>query len=136
MHKIFLGGTCGATDWRSEVIKGLRSRIDHYNPVVENWTEEDQEQEIVEKTQFCDTHLYVITSEMVGVYSIAEAVESSGFIGVMTIFHVMPEGFDADQLKSLKAVSNMLDERGAMTSIGDDIQALVGQLNQMAWWVN
>jgi hypothetical protein len=49
----------------------------------------------------CNIHLYVITSDMIGVYSIAEIVESSFNKNVTTIAQVIPEGFDEKQLYSL-----------------------------------
>ena len=81
--------------------------MDYFNPVVEDWTPECQENERQEKAN-SSIHLYVITSAMTGVFSIAEAVESAMTEGVRTVFVVIPDGFDESQLKSLKAVCGVI----------------------------
>ena len=74
--KVFLGGTCNNSTWRDEIIPMLEKEgIEYFNPVTDNWTEKSQKIEESEK-ESCNIHLYVITKEMKGVYSIAEAVDS------------------------------------------------------------
>lgn len=71
--KAFLGGTCaGQHDWRDEIIPHIT--IDYFNPVIKDreWTMLDRENEEVEK-KLCKVHVYTITSDIQGVYSIAEA---------------------------------------------------------------
>ena len=51
--------------------------IEYFNPVVKNWTPKCQAIEEDEKNNKCDTHLYVITKEMMGTYSIAEIINSA-----------------------------------------------------------
>ena len=67
--KVFLGGTCNESNWRDILIKNLT--IDYFNPVVEDWTPECQEEEIKQR-KTCNFVLYCITPKMTGVYSIAE----------------------------------------------------------------
>ena len=43
MVKVFLGGTCNNSTWRDTLIPLLK--IDYFNPVVDDWTPECQEQE-------------------------------------------------------------------------------------------
>jgi len=79
MNRIFLGGTCAGTTWRNELIEYLHHNnydCEWFNPVVENWTIKCQEIEEDEKNNKCNIHLYVITPEMEGFYSIAEIVNS------------------------------------------------------------
>ena len=77
MNRIFLGGTCAETTWRDELIKGLVNYdCEWFNPVVKDWTPECQVIEEDEKNNKCNVHLYVITPEMKGVYSIAEIINS------------------------------------------------------------
>ena len=77
MNRIFLGGTCAETTWRDELIEGLKQYdVEWFNPVVKDWTPECQAIEEDEKNNKCNVHLYVITPEMIGVYSIAEIVNS------------------------------------------------------------
>ncbi|MDY8137590.1 nucleoside 2-deoxyribosyltransferase domain-containing protein [Aquimarina sp. 2201CG5-10] len=88
--RIFLGGTCAGTKWRDEIEKIVQ--IPTFNPVVDDWTPECQEIEIDEKENRCDVHLYVITSEMQGVFSIAEVIDSVHNKSKKTLLHVMPNG--------------------------------------------
>ncbi len=107
--KVFLGGTCNGSLWRNELIKMLK--IDYFNPVVENWTSECMEEEIKQR-EICDYCLYVITPEMEGVYSIAEAVDDSNKRPNKTFFCVIEnyggKSFSSSQLKSLNSVGKMI----------------------------
>jgi hypothetical protein len=127
MSKVFLGGTCNGSKWRELVIPFLH--IDHYNPVVEDWTPECQEIEIQEKEVFCDIHLYVITSEMKGVFSIAETIESVMDCRKTTILHIDPTGFDEGQLRSLKAVVDMVKRHGGIAYVDKYLQRAYNVIN-------
>jgi len=108
MKKVFLGGTCNDSTWRDRLIPLLK--CDYFNPVVENWTPECQERE------GADFVLYFITPAMVGVYSIAEAVDDSNKRPQKTIFAVVKYnedgGFDKKMWKSLETVANMVIRNG------------------------
>jgi hypothetical protein len=127
MNKIFLGGTCAETDWRDELIKSIQ--VKSFNPVVEDWTEDCIVIEEIEKAEKCNIHLYVITSEMKGVYSIAEVIQSSNTKGKVTILHVMPDGFSGGQLRSLKAVCGLVRENGGIAYIDDELYRTARVLN-------
>lgn len=116
-ERFFLGGTCGNSNWREELIPELEKKgFTYFNPVVSDWTPECIEIENIEKTEKCNTHLYIITPEMKGVYSIAEIINSVwsciikgkgftyiGFLG-------KEEDWEPHQYKSLKATLKMIDE--------------------------
>ena len=119
MNRVFLGGTCAETTWREELIPVLD--VDFFNPVVEDWTSECQVVEEVEKSIHCNIHLYVITVDMMGVFSIAEAVESAMTEGKHVVFHVIPDGFGKAQLKSLSAVVDMIIKHAGIAYIDDDL---------------
>ncbi|HKJ63723.1 MAG TPA: nucleoside 2-deoxyribosyltransferase domain-containing protein [Hyphomicrobiales bacterium] len=108
--KVFLGGTCNGSTWRDALIPNLR--IDYFNPVVEDWTPECQDEEIRQR-QECDFVLYTITKEMKGVYSIAEAIDDSNKRPEKTVLCLLLDGFDEAQAKSLKSVGRMANENGA-----------------------
>jgi len=115
--KIFLGGTCGNSKWRDEVIPRLEKLgIDYFNPVVDDWTPAAQEEEVRQKS-ICDYVLYVITPEMSGVYSIAEVVDDSNKRPQETIFCVLSEDngkrFSKSQVVSLNEVSKLVKHNGA-----------------------
>lgn len=105
MNKIFLGGTCAESTWRDELIKVIQ--VPYFNPVVDDWTPYCQALEQSAKSVECNIHLYIITSAMQGVFSIAEVIESAHMSDKNTILHVIPDGFEANQLKSLQAVVSM-----------------------------
>ena len=126
--KVFLGGTTNETTWRDDVIKELQEHnVDYFDPVVDDWDETSQANEINEKENLCNIHLYVITSAMLGVYSIAEIVESAFNNDVTTIAQVIPEGFNENQLYSLKAVLDLANRHGAITCINQEPAYLIKQ---------
>ena len=127
MNKVFLGGTCAESTWREELIPNLD--VPYFNPVVDDWTPECQSQEEFEKSEKCNIHLYVITKEMVGVFSIAEVIESAMTHGKTTIFHVVPDGFSTSQLKSLEAVKNTVLKHGGISYIDPNIRRTARVIN-------
>lgn len=113
--KIFLGGTCPQSkedfNYRDLLIPFLDSNnIDFFNPVVESWTEDCIEIEEQQK-EICDVHLFVISYNMKGVYSIAETFDSY-IKGKRSILVVIEEKFDKQRLKSLNATSNLFSKYG------------------------
>jgi len=110
MKKVFLGGTCNESTWRDELIPQLK--IDYFNPVVDDWTPECMIEEKKQRKS-CDFVLYVITSDMTGVYSIAEVVDDSNKRPLTTVFAFKEEGFDKSQIKSLEAVGTLVSGNGA-----------------------
>ncbi len=110
MKKVFLGGTCNNSTWRDELIPKLD--IDYFNPVVDDWTPECMAEEIKQRKE-CDYVLYVITSAMTGVYSIAEVIDDSNKRPMKTIFSFIEDGFDVHQIKSLESVGRMVEDNGA-----------------------
>ena len=127
MNKIFLGGTCNNSTWRSEIEKLVQTPM--FNPVVDNWNQECQAIEMDEKENKCNIHLYVITSEMTGVFSIAEVIDSVHNKTKLTLLYVIPDGFNKVQLKSLKAVVNLVKLRGGIAYFKKDLKKIVEILN-------
>lgn len=127
INKIFLGGTCNNSTWRERLIDIVQ--VDFFNPVVEDWTTECQKNEMDEKENKCNIHLYVITKEMTGVFSIAEVIDSVHNKKVRTLFHVIPEGLDSRQIKSLEAVVELVNLRGGIAYIDNDIERTAAVLN-------
>lgn len=126
-NKIFLGGTCAETTWRDKLIKVIQ--IPFFNPVVEDWTPECQQIEIQEKENNCNIHFYCITKEMQGVFSIAEVIDSVHQKNKRTILHVIPEGFEKHQLKSLQAVVDLVNSRGGIAYVDNDLLRSARVLN-------
>ena len=106
-------------------------KIDYFNPVVPDWTEECQTEEIRQRAK-CDFLLYVITPLMAGVYAIAEVVQDSNVRPEKTLFCVLPEDegseFDIGQTKSLLMVAKMIEQNGGM--VFGSLDAVADYLNQ------
>jgi hypothetical protein len=113
MKKVFLGGTVNNSKWRDVISPKLT--IDYFNPVVDDWTEEDYQNELREREE-CDYCLYVITPKMTGTYSIAEVIDDSNKRPEKTIFCFVKqdgkEKFDEFQIKSLDKVGVMVENNG------------------------
>lgn len=127
INRVFLGGTCNGSTWRSRLKRVVQ--IDMFDPVVEDWTPDCQAVEMDEKTNKCNIHLYVITAEMTGVFSIAEVVDSVHMLGKRTILHIVPDGFEDRQLRSLNAVLDLVNLRGGIAYIDSDLDRTARVLN-------
>jgi len=127
INKVFLGGTCNESTWRATLKPLLQ--VDFFDPVVEDWTEKCQKIEMEEKEHKCNIHLYVITSLMTGIFSIAEAVDSVHTKSVITLVHVIPEGFNKGGLRSLKAFIRLVNTRGGIGYIDSDIYRTARVIN-------
>jgi len=85
-----------------------------------------------EKDQ-CDIHYYCITKDMTGVYSIAEMIDSVHNRNKKTVVHVIPDGFKDNQIKSFKAVLNLINQRGGITFLSNDLNLSVELLNALQY---
>jgi len=128
--KVFLGGTCNGSQWRDELIPKLI--INWFNPVVENWTEECQQEEIKQRAQ-CSLRCYCITPKMTGVYSIAEMVEDSILRSNTSVICILDQDGDETwtihQKNSLNQTIKLCTKYGA--SYCTTIQELAETLNIM-----
>jgi hypothetical protein len=117
--KIFLGGTTNGWDWRADIIPILeREGLSFFNPLVDDWTEEDRLIEIKERDEVCDIHLYVITSDMIGCYSIAEIMESAFLMeGKQTYTVFIPGDVEGHISKSFLATHLLIAGRGAWSAL-------------------
>ena len=117
LPKVFLGGTCNESTWRDDLIPLLQ--IAYFNPVVEDWTEKAQKEEL-DQREICDYCLYCITPRMTGVYAIAEAVDDSNKRPRQVIFCVLEKdgslNFTDGQIKSLNNVKKMVKRNGGKTA--------------------
>jgi effector-binding domain-containing protein len=108
--EVFLGGTCSGYKWRNELIPMLK--CDYYNPMTRGWDEKTRQREVKERDG-ADYVLYVVTSNIRGVYSIAEVVDDSNKRPEKTIFCVLYDGMKHGMRHSLRAVVNMVKNNGA-----------------------
>lgn len=119
--KVFLGGTCNNSTWRDELIPQLK--IDYFNPVVDDWTQECMEEELRQREE-CDICLYVITPKMTGLYSIAEVVDDSNKRSEKTVLcalsHDGDKVFSFGHWISLMSVLKMGSKNGGETFLSLD----------------
>ena len=141
-YDIFLGGTCSGSAWREDFLKLIEEKnpkIRCFNPIVDNWTKEciDLENFVKYHSKY---HIYVITPNMVGVYSIAEMVDSVHDKTKKVYFYIQDTDIDSDgntitwksqEKNSLNAVANMLILHGAYKSesLEDMINKIVNDFN-------
>lgn len=115
---IFLGGTCNGSTWRESLMPSLQElRIPYFNPVVDDWNDEAKAKEEEIKSRPDTIQLYVITDEMAGFYSLAEAVDASNKCPERTIFYFDSDDFDYDTKKhnSLCEIARLISENGGRT---------------------
>ncbi len=89
-----LGETCNNSTWKDELLTMLDSeKVVTFNPTVEDWNEQAQTNEDWHKANddFC---LYVLTPEMINIYSIFEVADDSNKRPEKTIFCVLLERND------------------------------------------
>lgn len=125
--KVFLGGTCSGYKWRDDLIPMLN--CDYYNPIVKNWSEEDRLREVHER-ETADYVLYVITSGMKGVYSIAEIIDDSNKRPEKTIVCVLYNNIDEQMSKSLSATLNLAKSNGA--TVLNSLEDIASFLNEVS----
>ena len=117
--KIFLGGTCNSL-WRTEFISFLEhEKIDYFNPVVEDWTIEDEAEGTTQK-MLCDILLWVITPQMRGFYAPFELAELANQnpkkLWVCFLRHDkdvagVDHAWTVNQIRSIKSIQNRLLEK-------------------------
>ena len=129
MKRVFLGGTCNRSKWRNRMMIHLdHAGLHYFNPVVDDWNEEAQKNELRER-ESCDFCLYTITPKMIGVYSIAEVVDDSNKRPEKTVLVLLRddgERFTDGQWKSLLATAALVDENGGN---------VFGSLKEAAVWI-
>lgn len=115
--------------WRKDIIPLLeQNNIEYYNPVVINRGTKEIEIENQQK-ELCDMEIYVLTVDLMGYYSIAEAVKSSYEHGSPdnTIFCILnKEYFPYGKLRSLEDVERLLQKRGCY--IAKDLNDIVNYI--------
>ena len=132
--KVFLGGTVANSTWRDYMMPKLK--VDYFNPVVEEWTEEDQKIEIHER-EHCDFCLYVLTPKMIGRFSIAEVIDDSYKKSDKTIFCFLTEDdgkkFSKDAIKELNQIGELARSNGAVWKQNlDEVISFLNSASELA----
>lgn len=127
---VFLGGSCGESRWREELVIP-RLTCTYFNPVVPDWTEECYQNELRHR-EGDDICLYVLSPKTKGLYSIAEVVDDSNKRPSKTAFFFLEEedgfSYTKDDLKSLRKVGEMIKRNGG--AYFTDVDSLIEYLNK------
>lgn len=124
---IFLGGTVEGYDWRSALIAKWKKamsddsnkKINHiklYNPVIPDWSEKDRKKEDDIKNNAL-INLFIITPDMRGYYSIAEAIDCShkpGCKSILIVYDKHDNGFDTMQKHSFDHIGELIKSNGGI----------------------
>lgn len=102
---VFLGGTCNESTWREKLIEGLK--MSYFNPVVQDWTEDDKEKENQIKDS-ADFNLFVFTPKHTGYFSFVEAALLAVKSPSRTILCVLSDDdgstFEEDKKRSIDGI--------------------------------
>ena len=139
-YDVYLGGTCIKSpflwDWRMDFIRMLDDTVHYYDPFVRKWKNNLSD---VNKTEDNDIKrseskycVFVFTSDIIGVYSVAQAVEDSikrtnGT--VLVAFVDYRKKFDEDEhfIRSMKSALNLCEANGAI--VCESIQDMAKIIN-------
>ena len=118
--------------WKKHPNDEVTKKYRLFNPVVDNWTEEDakKEDECKEKAAL---NLFVLTNNMTGYYSIAEAVDCSYHSKTFLAVYNNNGTFTDSQKKSFDAIGKIIKKNGGeynyyegrMSSSGDRFEEIV-----------
>ncbi len=139
-YDVYLGGTCIKSpflwDWRMDFIRMLDDTVHYYDPFVRKWKNNLSD---VNKTEDNDIKrseskycVFVFTSDIIGVYSVAQAVEDSikrtnGT--VLVAFVDYRKKFDEDEhfIRSMKSALDLCEANGAI--VCESIQDMAKIIN-------
>ena len=136
--RVFLGGTCNKSNWRNRMMIYLYDDgLDYFNPVVDNWDENAQENELKER-KICDFCLYTITPRKIGDYSIAEVVDDSNKRPEKTVLVLLRDDgdlkFNDSQWKSLGEVAKLVKRNGGQ--VFDSLKSASLYMRRQSGYVN
>lgn len=126
-RKLFLGGTCNGSDWRSVIIPHLK--VPYFNPIVSGreWSDEDKDNEFRERNVICSHLLYVITPQTKGLFAVAELMHDSMAKPNKTIVCFLREyggeRFDDQQWSSIESIMELVGKYHS--NVCTDLDALI-----------
>ena len=128
--KVFLDGTENGSTWREELIANIE--IEYFDPSGKERSRRTLREEEAQKAE-SDYCLYVITPLMDDFENISELVDDSNKYPQRTLFCYLEQdqgqSFNTHQLKSLKAVGQMVEGNGATWL--PDLPAVIKYLNEL-----
>ena len=132
---VFLGGTCGTSTWRSQLIPMLDSeKVSYFNPQLGpgEWCKEAQEIEDFHR-ETDDIRVYVITPEGEGFYSFVEAIDDSNKRPDRTVVCILMEQgektFEKHIKKCAEKTKQLIAENGAI--VLESLEEVANYLNTL-----
>ena len=122
----FLGGTCGKSTWRHELIAMLHSAVPYFNPQVDDWTPEDAAREDACKP-LAGLNVFVITGDALGTYSGWEICEESNRAPEKLVFAAIGELPD-NQVKGVNKIKVALRKKGS--KVCETLEEVASVINQ------
>ena len=115
--------------WRDELIGMIDKNIQTYNPIVEKWDASSSDNYEIKRG--IDFLLYVLTPELNGFMSIANAVDASNKMPEKLLFCYLPEyngkKFNKHNLECMKAIKNLIKNNGG--KVFDNLNEIANFLN-------
>ena len=139
-YDVYLGETCIKSpflwDWRMDFIRMLDDTVHYYDPFVRkwenNWSDVNKTEDNDIKRSESKYCVFVFTSDIIGVYSVAQAVEDSikktnGT--VLVAFVDYRKKFDEDEhfIRSMKSALDLCEANGAI--VCESIQEMAKIIN-------
>lgn len=137
---IFLGGTVANNKWRDDFIPALRGRgfkkEEIFNPVVEDWTEEDAKKEEIAKKKATHLVFYLGDPQQAGnplsTYSMIEATMALYDRARDTVVIFDPTGIEGHFLKAYKQTERVFrarfPEANIFSNVDDALDWFMSQL--------
>lgn len=123
---VFLGGTCGKSTWRAELISLLDDTVPYFDPMVNSWTKEDGEREDVCKP-LAAYNVFVITPDGLSTYTGWELHEEASRAPEKLIFCTVGE-IPSTQIKRINKIKNALIEMGS--TVCNSLEEIAKFLNE------
>lgn len=122
---VFLGGTCGNSTWRKDLIPMLNEDVPYFDPQVDNWTSADAEREDACKP-VAKFNIFVITGDALGTYSGWEIHEEATKAPEKLIFCTVGE-LPENQVKGINKIKKGLTALGA--TVCDSLEEVASIIN-------
>ena len=129
---VFLGGTCGESTWRKELIPMLDESVEYFDPQLPPWAWNKEAHKVEDyHIETDDIRVYGITPEGEGFYSFVEVTDDSNKRPESTILLVLTEAngkkFEGHALKCVLKTMKLVAENGVV--VVDSLEDLAAYLN-------
>lgn len=107
-YTVYLGGTCGTSTWRDDLIKLFDKDLQYFNPLTKVWNH-DVERENNKIKRDSKYILYVVTCETKGMLSIAHLINAANKFPDRTLVCFLRKGFTKNQIISIEEIERLVE---------------------------